>query len=151
MTKIPRNKLASAIPLLKATYAQEDKEATLKKAADAEQKLRDMGLKSAAELYHKGVTETLTYLDFTHGHWRSIRTNNILERLNREIRRRTRVVGCFPDGKSALMLVCARLRYVATKEWGTKRYLNMKHLYEMEKENDLKREQEKDGKNGNVA
>ena len=57
-------------------------------------------------------------------------------------------MGCFPDGKSALMLVCARLRYVVTKEWGTKRYLNMKHLYEMEKENELKREQEKDG---NVA
>ena len=49
------------------------------------------------------------------------------------------------------MLVCTRLRYVATKEWGTKRYLNMKLLYEMEKENELKREQEKDGKNGNVA
>lgn len=148
MTKIPRNKLASAMPLLKATYAQEDKEATLKKVADVEQKLCDMGLKSAADLYRKGVMETLTYLDFPHEHWRSIRTNNILERLNREIRRRTRVVGCFPDGESALMLVCARLRHIATKEWGTKRYLNMKHLYEMEKENELKREQEKDG---NVA
>ena len=133
MTKIPRNKLASAMPLLKATYAQEDKEATLKKVADVEQKLRDMGLKSAADLYRKGVMETLTYLDFPHEHWRSIRTNNILERLNREIRRRTRVVGCFPDGESALMLVCARLRHIATKEWGTKRYLNMKHLYELEK------------------
>ena len=51
-------------------------------------------------------------------------------------------------GESALMLVCARLRHIATKEWGAKRYLNMKHLYEMEKENELKREQEKDG---NVA
>ena len=151
MTKIPRNKLASAMPLLKATYAQEDKEATLKKVADVERKLRDMGLKSAADLYAKGVGETLTYLDFPHEHWRSIRTNNILERLNREIRRRTRVVGCFSEGESALMLVCARLRHIATKEWGTKRYLNMKHLYEMEKENELKREQEKDGKNGNVA
>lgn len=94
MTKIPRNKLASAMPLLKATYAQEDKEATLKKVANVEQKLCDMGLKSAADLYRKGVMETLTYLDFPHEHWRSIRTNNILERLNREIRRRTRVVGC---------------------------------------------------------
>ena len=60
----------------------------------ATQKLRDMGLKSAAELHHKGVAETQTYLDFPHEHWRSIRTNNIFERLNREILRRTRVVGC---------------------------------------------------------
>ena len=105
-----------------------------------------MGLKSAAKLYHKGVAEALVYIDFPHKHWRSIRTNNILERLNREIRRRTRIVGCFPDGASFLMLVCARLRYIATKEWGTKRYLNMKHLYEQETENELKQELEKSRK-----
>ena len=47
---------------------------------------------------------------------------------NREIRRRTRVVGSFPDGNSALMLVCARLRHVAGTQWGNKKYMNMKHL-----------------------
>ena len=110
-------------------------------------------LKSVLEVFPdaKGVAKTLTYLEFPSQHWRNIRTNNILERLNREIRRRTRVVGCFPDGESALMLVCARLRHVASKEWGTKRYLNMKHLYEQEKENELKRELEKSGKKRNVA
>ena len=144
MTKIPRNKLAAVMPLLKATYAQEDKEATLKKVVDVEKKLRDMGLKSAADLYHNGVMETLTYLDFPHEHWRSIRTNNILERLNREIRRRTSVVvGCFPDGESALMLVCARLRYMASKDWGTKRYLNMKHLYDLENQREVESEMKK--------
>ncbi len=50
------------------------------------------------------------------------------ELLNREIRRRTRVVGTFPDGNSALMLVCARLRHVAGTQWGCKKYMNMKHL-----------------------
>lgn len=66
---------ASATPLLKATDDQEYKETTLKKAADVKQKLRDKELKSAAELYRKGVAETLTYLDFSHEHWRNIRTN----------------------------------------------------------------------------
>ena len=61
-------------------------------------------------------------------HRGKIRTNNMLERVNREIRRRTRVVGSFPDGNSALMLVCARLRYVASSLWGEKRYMNMDHL-----------------------
>ena len=61
-------------------------------------------------------------------HWSRIRTNNLIERLNREIRRRTRVVGTFPDGNSALMLVCARLRHVAGTQWGNKKYMNMKHL-----------------------
>ena len=60
-----------------------------------------------------GIEETLTYCDFPSEHWTRIRTNNVIERLNREIRRRTRVVGSFPDGNSALMLVCARLRHVA--------------------------------------
>ena len=56
-----------------------------------------------------------------------IRTNNVIERLNREIRRSTRVVGTFPDGNSALMLVCARLRYVAGTQWANRKYMNMRH------------------------
>lgn len=73
-------------------------------------------------------TITLTYTRFPMEHWRRIRTNNAIERLNREIRRRTRVVGTFPDGKSALMLVTARLKYVAESEWGKRRYLDMSLL-----------------------
>ncbi len=52
----------------------------------------------------------------------------------REIRRRTRVVGCFPDGKSALMLAAARLRHVAGTVWSTKKYLNMDLLKDLELE-----------------
>jgi len=44
---------------------------------------------------------------------------------NFHLRRRTRVVGAFPDGHSALMLCAARLRHVAGTQWGSKRYLNM--------------------------
>ena len=69
----------------------------------------------------------MTYCDFPSEHGTRIRTNNVIERLNREIRR-TRVVGTFPDGNSALMLVCARLRHVAGSQWGNKKYMNMKHL-----------------------
>ena len=54
------------------------------------------------------------------------------ERLNREIRRRTRVVGTFPDGKSALMLVTARLKHVAESEWGSRRCLDVSMLKEVE-------------------
>ena len=85
-------------------------------------------LKEAAKKVEDGIEETLTYCDFPSEHWTRIRTNNVIERLNREIRRRTRVVGSFPDGNSALMLVCARLRHVAGTQWGNKKYMNMKHL-----------------------
>ena len=54
--------------------------------------------------------------EFPAKHRRKIRTNNMIERLNREIRRRTRVVGGFPYGDSALMLACARIRYVTANE-----------------------------------
>lgn len=68
----------------------------------------------------------------TSEHWRRIRTNNPLERIMREIRRRTRDVGAFPDGNSALMLVAARLRHIAGTRWGLKRYLRMERLFEAE-------------------
>ena len=83
---------------------------------------------AGAKKVEGGIEEALTYYDFPSEHWLKIRTNNAIERLNREIRRRTRVVGCFPDGNSALMLVCARLRHVAGTQWGNKKYMNMKHL-----------------------
>ena len=108
------------------TTKQKELSATTVKAVVAE--LRAMKLKEAAKKVEDGIEETLTYCDFPSEHWTRIRTNNVIERLNREIRRRTRVVGTFPDGNSALMLVCARLRYVAGTQWGNKKYMNMKHL-----------------------
>ena len=75
-----------------------------------------------------GCAKTLAYTDFPMQHWTRIRTNNAIERLNREIRRRTRVVGTFPDGHSALMLVTARLKYIAECEWGKRRYLDVSLL-----------------------
>ena len=116
--------------MLKAIHAQENKEAARKKAREVIEKLKKMRLNVAAKKLEDGIEETLTYMDFPSQHWLKIRTNNVIERLNREIRRRTRVVGAFPDGNSALMLVCARLRYVAGKDWGCKRYLCMKYLDE---------------------
>ena len=87
-----------------------------------------MKLKEASKKICDSIEETLTYMDFPPEHWQKIRTNNVIERLNREIRRRTRVVGTFPDGNSALMLVCARLRHVTGTQWDGKKYMCMKHL-----------------------
>jgi len=67
-------------------------------------------------------------MSFPRKHWTRVRTSNPLERLNLEIKRRTRVVGTFPDGESALVLMAARLRRMAGTKWGTRRYLNMDRL-----------------------
>ena len=121
---VPKSKVKQVAKMLKAIHAQEIKKASREKAKSVVAELRAMKLKEAA----KKVEETLTYYDFPSEHWIKIRTNNVIERLNREIRRRTRVVGCFPDGNSALMLVCARLQHVAGTQCGNKKYMSMKHL-----------------------
>ena len=82
----------------------------------------------AARKVESAAPETLVYMDFPREHWRRIRSNNAMERLNREIRRRTKSIGAFPEGQSALMLVCARLRHMEQSEWGSKTYLNMQSL-----------------------
>lgn len=131
----PRSRGKEVGNMLKAIFAQEDYEACKRKAAEVAEKLRSSKLKAAARALEEGIEEALTYTRFPHEHWLKIRSNNGIERLNREIRRRTNAVGVFPDGHSALMLVCARLRFVSSSEWGTKKYLNMEHLYTLEREN----------------
>ena len=114
--------------MLNAIHAQEDRPSAQEKVKEVIAKLKAMRLAKAAELVESKAHETLTYFAFPSNHWRQVRTNNPLERIIREIRRRTRVVGAFPDGHSALMLVAARLRHVASTKWGTCRYLAMESL-----------------------
>ncbi len=111
--------------MLKAIHAQESREAALLKAQDVVAKLRALKLAAAAQIVADGVAETVSYYDFPCEHRRHLRTNNPLERIMKEIRRRTRVVGAFPDGQSALMLVAARLRHIAGTQWGARRYMSM--------------------------
>ena len=129
---VPTTKVKEVAAMLKAIHAQEDAASAQEKATAVVEKLKTMKLKKAAEKVAESVTETLTYYRFPREHHRQIRSNNMLERVLREIRRRTRVVGSFPDGRSALMLAAARLRYVSGSRWGTRRYLDINRLKEMQ-------------------
>jgi putative transposase len=129
-TAVPKGRVKEVAAMLKAIHAQEDRQAAEEKITAVTKKLKSMKLTNAAKIVEEGAKETLSYYDFPSQHWRSLRTNNPLERLMREIRRRTRVVGAFPDGQSALMLVAARLRHVSATRWGTRQYLNMGRLTE---------------------
>ena len=130
LAKVPKSKRPKVAAMLKAVHAMESREAAEAKALEVASELRAAKLNEAAKVVMDGYAETLAYTRFPREHWRRIRTNNAIERLNREIRRRTRVVGTFPDGKSALMLVTARLKYVAESEWGARRYLDVTLLDE---------------------
>ena len=104
---VPKSKVKIAAKMLKAIRAQESKKASREKARAVVAKLKTMKLKKAAKKVGDGIEETLTCCDFPSEHWTRIRTNNVIERLNREIRRRTRVVGT---------------------QRGNKKHMNMKHL-----------------------
>ena len=104
--------------MLKAIHAMESREASGAKALEMATELDGVKLKEAARVVREGCAETLTYTRFPRERWRRVRTNNAIERLNRDIRRRTRVVGTFSGGNSALMLVTAGLKYVAESERG---------------------------------
>lgn len=132
-TNVPRGKVKEVAAMLKAIHAQEDQPAARQKAQAVAEKLESLKLTAAAQTVRDGIDETLSYMRFPREHWTRLRTNNMLERIMREIRRRTRVVGNFPDGKSALMLVSARLRYMAGTKWGTRRYLDMDRLHDPER------------------
>ena len=140
MVHFERNILAKVNPknrdwaadALKAIFSMESRDKALEKAESVAKDMEARKLREAAKCLREGIGETTTYLldDYPREHRRRIRTNNMIERLNREIRRRTRVVGSFPDGRSALMLICARVRYVTSSEWSTRRYLDMSRLDE---------------------
>jgi putative transposase len=129
---VPSKHMRTVADMLKAIHACEDRQAAQARAQTVVEKLTAMRLKEAAAKVNDSIAETLTFYSFPAPHWRRIRTNNPLERIMREIRRRTRVVGAFPDGNSALMLAAARLRHVAGTQWGNKRYLSMELLRDLD-------------------
>jgi len=133
-SSVPKTKMKEVMAMLKAIHAQEDREAAEKKSVDVVAKLESIKLGKASRAVAEGAGETLSYMAFPREHWVRLRTNNPLERIMREIRRRTRVVGAFPDGNSALMLVAARLRHVAGSKWGTRKYLDMSRLRDQQRE-----------------
>jgi transposase-like protein len=136
-TVVPRGRVKQVAMMLKAIHASEDRKAANEKAQSVIKKLKKQKLPQAAKKLEDNIHETLTYYDFPSEHWRRIRTNNPLERILREVRRRTRVVGAFPDGNSALMLVASRLRHIAGTRWGTRRYLNMNLLTEFKRKEEI--------------
>ena len=126
---VPSTKMREVSHMLKAIHAQESRQAAQDKADAVVTDLRRQKMTKAAALVEESIGETLTYYAFPDIHWRKIRTNNPLERIMKEIRRRTRVVGAFPDGQSCLNLAAARLRHIAGTNWATRKYMNMAPLY----------------------
>jgi transposase-like protein len=83
---VPRGKIALVAKMLKAIHAQESKAALMEKAIQVIGALKAMRLKEAAQKIQDGIEKTLTYTYFPYEHWTKMRTNNAIERVNREIK-----------------------------------------------------------------
>ncbi len=84
----------------------------------------------AVNVLKNGLANALTFLSFPSGHHRLLRTTNGLERLFGEVKRRTRVIGIFPNETSATNL-CTAVVLRVTEEWALKRYIDMESLNAM--------------------
>ena len=119
---------------LRAIFAAPAREQALRLASSVANKWRKKGNEKVACHLEEHLEECLTCLSFPEGHRRRIRTTNGLERLNQEIKRRTRVVRIFPNREACLRLVSA-LAVEQSEEWVTgRRYLDMGELDEHPRE-----------------
>ena len=129
-----RNVLTKVPHRLRARVAREVM-AVVQAASLAEAKTRlarfgatwERQLPEAVACLRAGFAAATTYFAFPKAHWVRLRTTNGVERLHREIKRRTRAVGAFPDRASALRLVTA-VAIAATAIWGDRQYLDMRLL-----------------------
>ena len=114
--------------LVRSIFEQPDRETTWAQLGDVVDKLTQAGFNDVAVYLLDAADDILAFTSFPPEHWPKIRSNNPQERLNKEIRRRTDVVGIFPNRQSVIRLVGAILAE-QTDEWAiTKRYMSVESL-----------------------
>ncbi len=119
---------------LRAVFAAPDRHSALGLASRVAERWREKGYPQVSDHLEEHIEECLTCLAFPESHRRRIRTTNGLERLNQEIKRRTRVVRIFPNPQACLRLVTA-LAVEQSEEWVTgRRYLDMQELEDHRRE-----------------
>jgi len=114
--------------LVRSIFEQPDRDATWSQLGDVVDKLTEAGFNDVAVYLLDAADDVLAFSAFPFEHWPKIRSNNPQERLNKEIRRRTDVVGIFPNRAAVIRLVGALLAE-QTDEWAiAKRYMSIESL-----------------------
>ena len=127
-TKVPKASWPLVAPLVRSVFEQLDRDATWAQLADVVDKLTQAGFCDVATVLMDAADDVLAFSAFPTEHWRQIRSNNPQERLNKEIRRRTDVVGIFPNRQAVIRLVGAILAE-QTDEWSiSRRYMAAESL-----------------------
>lgn len=104
LVHVPKRSQTEVSEAMKAVFVQRDEKSAKAKAADVVRQFHTRFSK-AMEIFEAGIDDVLSYLHYPPPHRVRISSNNPIERLNKEIRRRTRVVGIFPHAGSCLRLI----------------------------------------------
>jgi putative transposase len=127
-SRIPKGSWPMIATLVRSVFEQPDRDATWAQLGDVIDKLTTAGFCDAALYVLDAADDILAFSAFPTEHWPKIRSNNPQERLNKEIRRRTDVVGIFPNRRSVIRLLGAILAE-QTDEWAiAKRYMSVESL-----------------------
>ena len=127
-TKVPKASWPMIATLVRSIFEQPDRDATWNQLGEVADKLTQAGFERIADVLLDAADDILAFSSFPVEHWPKIRSNNPQERLNKEIRRRTDVVGIFPNRASVVRLVGAILAE-QNDEWQvTKRYMSAESL-----------------------
>lgn len=125
LSLVPLVQLPTMEEMLKAIHASSDGDAARAKVIQVVLRLRRMKLQEIALLVAQDVEQTFGYYSFPPEHWRHLRSNHVLDRIVREIRVRARAVAAFSDAQSAVLLVSARLRFIAATRWAGRCRMDM--------------------------
>ena len=127
-SRVPRASWPMVATLVRSVFEQPDRDTTWSQLGDVVDKLSSTGFSDAAGFVLDAADDILAFTAFPSEHWSKIRSNNPQERLNKEIRRRTDVVGIFPNRQAVIRLVGAILAE-QTDEWAlAKRYMSVESL-----------------------
>ena len=123
----PAKQRPAVAAMLKTIFAQDSAKAACEQWTHIADALRQR-LPTLADMMDQSRDDVLTYMDFPNDHWNQIASTNPLERLNKEIKRRTNVVGIFPNDDAVVRLVGA-LMLEQNDEWAvSRRYMSMESL-----------------------
>jgi putative transposase len=133
LSHVPASEMSELADDLKAVFKVR-REKTARALAEEFVELYGQRFPKAVSVFEAGIGDALTYLSFPGSHHAKLRTTNMLERLFKELKRRTRVVGVFPNETSASTLV-TEIALRSSEEWALRRYLTMDALEAVEKPN----------------
>jgi transposase-like protein len=133
LSHVPRGEMSELADDLKAIFKVR-REKTARTLAEEFVELYGKRFPKAVSVFETGIADALTYLSFPGSHHAKLRTTNMLERLFKEVKRRTRVVGVFPNETSASTLA-TEIALRSSEEWALRRYLTMDALEAVEKPN----------------